>query len=567
MTTPAAVAPSLDTTLKQVAEHVDYSLLDTLTPDPEATEDGVDHDPRQVFSGHYVPVRPTPLPDPVLIAHSPTLFAELGFSEQLADDPGFLDVFSGNLADPPPPMRPYGWATGYALSIYGEEYTQQCPFRTGNGYGDGRAISVLEGRFGGARWEMQLKGAGRTPYCRGGDGRAVLRSSVREFLAQEHMHALGVPTTRSLCLIASQTEGVRRPWYSQDSRSAEPDRWVMDAAAISTRVAPSFLRVGQLELFARRARKREHPRAQAELEQILVHAIAREYRDAIPADLALGEQLVRLTEAFRDRLTTLVAHWIRVGYCQGNLNGDNCAVGGFTLDYGPFGFMELFDPQYQPWTGGGRHFAFLNQPRAAAMNFGMFCKSVLTWAGFTPAQRTAIQALRDGFGEAMNARLDEMWRSKLGLAESHPELVRGLLTLMAETLVDYTLFFRELSHLPDTIEPLRRSFYHPPAVDEAAWQAWLRDWRAALEVGEPRTAEQIADSMKAVNPKYILREWALVPAYQQATRGDYHLVHELQSVMTRPYSEQDDDTEARYYARKPIETFGLGGVSHMSCSS
>lgn len=568
MHSPAPADRRLDATLSEVATHADYSLLDTLTADPDATADGVDHDPRQVFSGHYVPVRPTPLPDPVLVAYSPELFAELGFSSDLAVTDAFLRVFSGDLDAAPAPMRPHGWATGYALSIYGQEYTDQCPFRTGNGYGDGRALSVLEGRFRGRRWELQLKGAGRTPYCRGGDGRAVLRSSVREFLAQEHMHALGVPTSRSLSLIVSTSQGIRRPWYAENSRSHNPDRWVVDAAAISTRVAPSFLRVGQLELFARRARKKEHPGAAAELEQILVHAIDREYRDEVDAKLQLGDQLVQFTKAFRDRLTNLVAHWIRVGYCQGNFNGDNTAVGGFTLDYGPFGFMELFDPQYQPWTGGGQHFAFLNQPEAAKQNFRMFWASVRTWTGFDAAQRKALDALRVGFDDVMGAKLDQMWTAKLGLPTSDNALVRRLLGLMQQTPVDYTILFRALSRLPTDLTGIQAGFYQPESVDAPAWIAWLADWRTALKLDDDtRTAERVTAQMKAVNPKYILREWLLVPAYTEAGAGDIRRLHALQDVMTQPYARRDADTEQAYDRRKPIETFGVGGVSHMSCSS
>ena len=200
---PASSSASSSTdTFAAFAEHVDYSLLSQLTPDPEATVNGHDHQVRQVRSGHYVPVTPTPLPAPQYVAHSNELFKELGLSDQLAEDDGFRRLFSGDISVSREPMRPYGWATGYALSIYGTEYDQQCPFGNGNGYGDGRAISVFEGLFQGRRWEMQLKGGGPTPYCRGADGRAVLRSSVREFLAQEFMHALGVPTSRSLTLYA-----------------------------------------------------------------------------------------------------------------------------------------------------------------------------------------------------------------------------------------------------------------------------------------------------------------------------------------------------------------------------
>ncbi|MEJ2469488.1 MAG: protein adenylyltransferase SelO family protein, partial [Campylobacterales bacterium] len=195
---------------------------------------------------------------------------------------------------------------------------------------------------------MQLKGGGRTPYCRGADGRAVLRSSIREFLAQEHMHALGVPTSRSLSLYTSKTETVSRPWFTNGSYSRNPEVMLEEAVAITTRVAPSFIRVGQLELFGRRARKNEHPKALEELEQIVLHLIDREYSDAIDAALPLRDKVLLLAAEFRERLTSLVAEWIRVGYCQGNFNSDNTAAGGFTLDYGPFGFIEMFDPRYQP---------------------------------------------------------------------------------------------------------------------------------------------------------------------------------------------------------------------------
>ena len=305
--------PVPTTTFAEFAQRADYSLLESLVADPQATSDGRDHRPRQVFSGHYVPVTPTPLPVPDVVAYSPTLFRELGLSDALAHDEAFLRLFSGDISVAREPMRPFGWATGYALSIYGSEYIQQCPFGTGNGYGDGRAISVFEGVFNGKRWELQLKGGGPTPYCRGADGRAVLRSSVREFLAQEFMHALGVPTSRSLTLYMSRAETVRRPWYAPNSRSLDPDILVDNPAAITTRVATSFLRVGQLELFARRARSNAHPGALNELRMIVAHLIERNYRPDIHPALAFSDQVVELAGLFRTRLTSLVANRMRVG--------------------------------------------------------------------------------------------------------------------------------------------------------------------------------------------------------------------------------------------------------------
>jgi uncharacterized protein YdiU (UPF0061 family) len=463
-------------------------------------------------------------------------------------------------------MRKIGWATGYALSIYGTEYTSQCPFGTGNGYGDGRAISVFEGVFNGQRWEMQLKGGGTTPYCRGADGRAVLRSSVREFLAQEYMHALGVPTTRSLTLYVSKSETVARPWYSRDSHSFNPDIMVDNPVAISTRVAPSFLRVGQLELFARRVRGNAHPRAFEELRMIVSHLIDREYPNDINQDLVFADQVVELARLFRQRLTSLVANWLRIGYCQGNYNSDNCAAGGFTLDYGPFGFCEMFDPGFQPWTGGGEHFSFFNQPAAAEANYHMFWTAVRPLLAKDTQALEQLDQIRHGFAETMQKQIQKMWTAKLGLTDYHPKLVQGLLQLLTRSEVDYTIFFRELSHVPDNVSALKKSFYSKTSqqLDEE-WQSWLKNWHDLVIKGG--NLAEISAKMKQINPKYAWREWLIVPAYQQAMQGDYTLVRELQEVLSAPYDEQSQRIEDKYYRLKPEAFFNVGGVSHYSCSS
>jgi len=554
-------------TLDDLAKCANYSLMDTLNGDPQATANGADHEPRQVFSGHYVPVKPTPISEPEYITHSKTFFRELGFADSLAESADFMHVFSGDLSQVPAPMHKVGWATGYALSIFGTEYTQQCPFQTGNGYGDGRAVSVLEAVINGQRWEMQLKGGGRTPYCRGADGRAVLRSSVREFLAQEHMYALGIPTSRSLSLYVSKTEKVQRPWYSEGSRSIDPDRLVSESVAISTRVAPSFLRIGQIELFGRRARKQEHPDAMEELEKIVLHLIDREYADVIDNKLSTAAKVVLLARAFRRRLTSLVANWIRVGYCQGNFNSDNCAAGGFTLDYGPFGFCEVFDPYYQPWTGGGEHFAFLNQPIAAERNFEMFCIALQPLLSSEQSALQQLDEIQNGFAQVMQEEMEKMFAAKLGLSTFNTALFNELVTLMMQTSVDYTVFFRELSSIPDDISLLKKSFYKNLNEEmEKRWSAWLTKW-TSLITATSCTPEDISTQMKGVNPKYILREWILAPAYQQAASGNYALIRELQEVMTQPYTEQSKEVDEKYYRLKPPEFSEVGGVSHLSCSS
>ncbi len=566
-------------TLNELAKLANYSLMDTLNCDPDATDDGDDHAPRQVFTGHYVPVKPTPIKDPEYVAHSHSFFNELGFADSMAESSDFVRLFCGDISQVPEPMRKVGWATGYALSIYGTEYTQQCPFQTGNGYGDGRAMSVLEAVIKGQRWEMQLKGGGRTPYCRGADGRAVLRSSVREFLAQEHMHALGVSTSRSLSLYVSKTQKVDRPWYSNGSRSQNPDRLVSEAVAISTRVAPSFIRVGQLELFARRTRNNEHLNALVELEKIVLHLIDREYAAVIDKSLSMPEKVVLLAREFRSRLTALIANWIRVGFCQGNFNSDNCAAGGFTLDYGPFGFCDVFNPHFQPWTGGGHHFAFMNQPSAAQRNFGSFCSALRPLLESHQDSLLALDEIESGFLTEIQKQMDKMWAAKLGLNLLDKDLLNELQILMMQTPVDYTIFFRELSSIPEDINPLKKSFYTGSAADaesitmDKRWTQWLAKWKSGLHNIHddtdisPRSFDEISKQMKLVNPKYILREWFVMPAYQQATVGDYALIRELQAVMTNPYAEQSKEMEDKYYRLKPPQFFEMGGVSHLSCSS
>jgi len=554
------------TTFEEFAQHANYSLLDSLTPDPQATWDGDDHMPRQVFSGHYVPVTPTPLAAPKYVAHSKTLFNELGLSDALAQNEQFRNLFSGNIKAAQAPIRGYGWATGYALSIYASEYTQQCPFGTGNGYGDGRAISIFEGLFNGKRWEMQLKGGGRTPYCRGADGRAVLRSSVREFLAQEFMHALGIPTSRSLTLYVSQVETVRRGWYSENSQSLDPDILVDTPAAITTRVAPSFLRVGQLELFARRARSKAHPNAQNELKMIAEHLIERNYRQEIDPGLDFSNQVIELATLFRSRLTKLVANWIRVGYCQGNFNSDNCAAGGFTLDYGPFGFCEQFDPSFQPWTGGGEHFAFFNQTFAAEANFEMFWKSLRQLLDGDAQNLAQLDQIREEFAEVMQQEIEAMWVKKLGLNSFNSSLVNELLELMIISKIDYTVFFRRLSVIPEDLSMLKESFYMPSSEQlDARWNNWLQNWHLQLKGCNDLGARSAA--MQSSNPNITWREWLIAPAYEKAAQGDYSLIKELQDVFSNPYKEQSKELESKYNVMKPKQFFNLGGISHYSCSS
>ena len=556
-------------TFEELINLSDYSFTGTLNSDPDAKFNGDNKFPREVFSGHYVQVAPTPIKEPIYIAHNTNFFEELGFSEELLKSDDFIKLFSGDMENISNLKQNKGWATGYALSIYGTEYYAQCPFQTGDAYGDGRAISILEAVINGKRWEFQLKGGGRTPYCRGADGRAVLRSSIREFLAQEHIHSLGIPTSRSLTLFTSTKEQVNRPWFRDNSYSKDPEVMIEEDVAITTRVASSFLRVGQIELFGRRARKNEHPDALKELEMIVLHLIDREYSEVINQDLTLEEKIILLANEFQNRLTSLVANWIRVGYCQGNFNSDNCAAGGFTLDYGPFGFIEMFDPKYQSWTGGGMHFSFFNQPTAAFKNFKSFCSALKPLLNLKTETLEELENIENNFSKIMQEKMEIMWTKKLGLDKFDVELFEDLINLMIETKVDYTIFFRELSNIPNEISQLKKSFYGDLKNENiiSKWNNWLEIWKSLLNINDEESKQKLIKQMKLINPKYTLREWHLVKAYQEAQNGNYEPVQELQKIMTNPYNEQTKEIEEKYYIKKPSDFFGIAGISHVSCSS
>ena len=553
-------------TFNDFLSRADYSFIESLNADPQSTVDGNDHIPRQVYSGHYVPVRPLALSSPKYVIHSEKFFNELGLNNKLIKDNNFTKFFSGNNKVINKNSNDFGWATGYALSIYGIEYTNQCPFRTGNGYGDGRAISIFEGIFKGQRWEMQLKGSGPTPYCRGGDGRAVLRSSIREFLAQELMYSLGVPTTRSLTLYVSEKDKVKRPWYKKDSESFDPEILVDNYIAITTRVAPSFLRIGQIELFARRVINNSHDNSFTELKMIVEHLINRNYKREIDKNKSFSEQIIQLAYLYRKRLISLVANWIRVGYCQGNFNSDNCALGAYTLDYGPFGFCELFDPQFQPWTGGGEHFSFFNQPLAAELNFKMFCSSLKVLVEKDKKLIDNLDEISFGFSKCMEDEIQMMWRKKLGIKIYDENLIKNLFNLMIITKVDFTKFFRLLSNIPKNVLDLKDSFYKPCSTElESSWNVWLDCWKNCLD--KSYELKDISKSMLLTNPKFTWREWIIVSAYEKAENGDFAEVRQIQNLFNDPYGEGSYEIEKKYDCLRPNKYFNMGGVSHYSCSS
>lgn len=587
-------------TLAEFAARADLSWIRELRQDPEAEKHAPNQSSREVKSGHYVKVRPTALPRPKLVIFSPEMAQELGLSEEACKSDTFAKFFTGDM-DAIPGFD--SWATPYALAIMGTPQYQNCPFKNGNGYGDGRAVSVGEVIApSGQRWELQLKGGGRTPFCRGADGRAVLRSSVREFLASEAMHHLGISTTRALSLVMSEQATIERPWYSgkQDDvdndprlanapaemrqmlmmmlsqRSGEPDTMVTESCAITCRVAPSFTRIGHLDLHARRAAKSSCTAAQREdYESMLKHAFNREYADVKP-NAPLGERAIAVFDAAVERISAMVVGWVRVGFCQGNFNCDNCLIAGRTMDYGPFGFIDKYDPGFAKWVGSGDHFAFMAQPGAGLANLGTLA-TALTPALLDSDKPKLKESLRKA-ETVMQTTVDNMRCSKIGLPEGSaagPKLFATLETLMRKSDVDYTIIFRQMALMPrahgtssaaasvdDLMDLLLPAFYQKPcAALQENWADWARTWLAQL--ASEGALEGVTEKMQAANPKYILREYMLVQAYEAAKKQDFSIVHELFDLIRKPYEEQPE-MEAKYYKLAPDAALKAPGTSVMT---
>ena len=648
---PLAMDPSDGPSVLALADRADHSWTRHLTPDPETERRAPNRSSREVKSGHFVRVRPTPLRNPRVALYSAAMAANLGISEDdVTGSSRFAAFFSGD-ADAVPGMDT--WATPYALSIMGKRQFQNCPFGNGNGYGDGRAVSVGEviGTRSGdggdveekRRWEMQLKGGGPTPFCRGADGRAVLRSSIREFLASEAMFHLGVDTTRALSLVVSEPPGdvVRRPWYDPNVTSSpapkiemddprlarfpddvkrqiiaraknakrDPDVMIVETCAITTRVAPSFVRIGHVDLFARRAAARgPDSDAHLQLAQMVRHAVFREFpellaeysneagseppRDAHAETVCPPLLASAFLRASGGAIARMTAGWLRVGFCQGNFNADNCLVAGRTMDYGPFGFMDAYDPYFAKWTGSGEHFAFGNQPNAGAANFAVLASSVSPLLAGGEEEAMAIVAeMEDVFEEETR----KTWRRKMGffddvVTEAVAELADSLWEDRLEPLLravetDFVVAFRRLAdvvaadaHLSDSddalFEMITPAFYDATAVEitdknsqtRRDWIAFLRDWRGAVTEahGGDQNVERVAARMNATNPKFVLREWMLVEAYEAAKiSGDFTPCEALQRLTSRPYEEGTEEETAKYFRPAP-DRFRDAGTAFMS---
>ena len=420
--------------------------------------------------------------------------------------------------------------------------------------GDGRAIVLGEVlTAAGRRFELQLKGAGPTPFSRRADGRAVLRSSLREFLCSEAMHHLGVPTTRALSLVATGDEVIRDMFYDGHAQ-AEP-------GAVVCRVAPSFTRFGHFELPA----SREDTRL---LAQLVDFTIARDF-----PELAQSPEDGRLVRWFVDvceRTARLMVHWMRVGFVHGVMNTDNMSILGLTIDYGPYGWVDDFDPGWTPNTtdAASRRYCFGRQPEIARWNLERLAGALALIAA--EPERLALGLAR--YDECYNAQFRTAFAAKFGFAAwriDDAELVEEAFALLHAAQVDMSLFFRGLASI-DVAAPdlalLNDAFYRPALQEQhaAAFTDWLARWASRVRSdGEP--AELRTTRMNAANPRYVLRNYLAQQAIDRAEQGDATMIDELLEVMRHPYSEQPG--REAFAARRPEWARDKAGCSMLSCSS
>ena len=510
---------------------------------------------REVRHALWSRVLPTRVAVPRTLAVSREMAEVLGLHEADVESEQFAQVFAGNVLLPG--MDPF--ATNYGGHQFGHWAGQ---------LGDGRAITLGEAvAADGSRHELQLKGAGPTPYSRHADGRAVLRSSIREFLCSEAMHHLGVPTTRALSLVATGDQVVRDMFYDGHPR-AEP-------GAVVCRVAPSFLRFGSFELPA--------SRGEAELlRQLAEFCIWRDFPELLPGPAGKSPDALRAAGAFTEavfgdwfarvceRTAVTVAHWMRVGFVHGVLNTDNMSILGLTIDYGPYGWIDDYDPDWTPNTtdAQGRRYRFGWQPKVAHWNLVRLAHALSPlFAG--------VQPLQDGLDRfaAVHERAErENTARKLGLAECRDgdvELVQDLHGLMKTAEIDMTLWFRGLADLDaraPALAPMDAAFYDDARRRDAepALLAWLGRYATRLR-DDPLSPRARRERMHAANPRFVLRNYLAQQAIDRAEQGDESGVVELLDVMRRPYDEQPG--REAFAQKRPDWARERAGCSMLSCSS
>ena len=469
---------------------------------PSTLQSGFRLDPAFAALGrdYRVEVEPTPIEQPQLLHYNAGCAAEIGLPEDLPERAGFLALMSGaaRLPDYPPIASVYA---GHQFGVFVPQL------------GDGRAIIIAETRNdAGRRHELQLKGAGQTPFSRFADGRAVLRSSIREYLASEAMHALGIPTTRALALVGSD-EPVRRE--------------TLERAAIICRVAPSHVRFGHFEFFYYHNR---HDR----LAPLADHVIA----EGFPHLAHYPNRYAAWLSELVDRTARLLAQWQAVGFCHGVMNTDNMSALGLTLDYGPYAFMDGFDAHHicNHSDDSGRY-AYDQQPMVAHWNCSRLLQATLPLLADDPEQAVEVaNGILNRFPPAYTGALMDRWRAKFGFADAQHgdrELVNRFLNVLDRGHSDFTRAFRLLADVQvDGGVPA----LHDEVHDVEGFGAWLADYRARLRQEGISDSERAA-AMRRVNPKYVLRNHLLQRAIERAERGDASEVDRLFRIAQRPYDE------------------------------
>jgi len=467
----------------------------------------------------------TPLPSPYLVGASHALARELGLDEEWLRSQDAAEALAGNALLP----GSQSYASVYSGHQFGVWAGQ---------LGDGRAIALGELAANDGAVELQLKGAGRTPYSRGGDGRAVLRSSIREFLCSEAMHGLGIPTTRALCVVGSDAPVIREE---------------VETAAVVTRAAPSFIRFGHFEHFS-------YNEQHAQLKALADFVIQRHYPECAHPDRFAGNPYAALLHAVSERTARLLAQWQAVGFCHGVINTDNMSILGLTIDYGPFQFLDAFVPGHvcnHSDTQG--RYAYNRQPNIAYWNLFCLGQALMPLLGEgSAAQELALAAL-EPYKTAFPQALAAAYRSKLGMPDTQPgdlDLIEGLLKLLAAEGVDYSIFWRQLSH---TVAGTAGT---PPArdlfLDRPAFDAWMLQFSERLT---PIARAQAGDWMLKTNPKYILRNHLGEKAIQAAKLKDFSELEALLGLLQAPYDEHPAHAE---YAGFPPD---WASSIEISCSS
>jgi uncharacterized protein YdiU (UPF0061 family) len=505
---------------------------------------------RQVAGALFSDVSPEPVRSPSLIAWSTPFAQELGLS---SPNPGSdaLSILAGNLVLPT--MRPY--ASRYGGHQFGHWAGQ---------LGDGRAITLGESVFEkNGRLEFQLKGAGPTPYSRRADGRAVLRSSIREFLCSEAMHALGVPTTRALSLV-STGESVMRDMFYDGNPMEEP-------GAIVCRVAPSFIRFGSFEIHA--------SLGETDLLAKLLKTIVADHYPEIPSE---DPDLAGLfLDAIAERTGKLIAHWMRVGFVHGVMNTDNLSALGLTIDYGPYGWLDAYDPNWTPNTTDfqNRRYRYANQPSIGMWNLARLAEAL---EDLLPGPERAKESLKR-YQDAFSSSYSEMLEGKFGLPSldetRNEELVREAFRLLQLHETDFTLFFRSLSawkplateneseRITRFLGLIQDAFYSPESISTdllEQWSKWGLLYSSAIRT-DGRDPVEREKEMKRVNPRFILRNYLSQEAIQAAEKGNLDPLKRLQRVLLSPYS--DDEEMDGLIGKRPEWAKDSPGCSTLSCSS